>query len=52
MKRMLARTILSLVLAAVGLSATACSQTASEQEFTGQTHERHATGMESQVADY
>lgn len=52
LKRMVVRIVLSLALAVVGLSATACSQSAGEQDLSGQSHERHATGIESQVGDY
>ena len=52
MKRLITRIMLVLMLAAIGVTATACSQTASEEQLSGpQAHERHATGIESQVSD-
>ncbi len=49
MKKMLA---LCFALAVVALGLPACSeQTAGEEQMTGQVHERHATGMNSQVGD-
>ena len=51
MKKMLTRVVLCLTLIAVGLSSLGCSQTANEERLGGQAHERHATGIDSQVAD-
>ena len=51
-KRVLVRIVLFLALAVVGVSATACSQAADPEGLAGsQTHERHATGIDSQVGD-
>ena len=49
MKRMLARTVLCLGLSAVGVFASACSESGAEQNLAGekQAHERHATGIDS-----
>jgi len=53
MKRIWIRSILCLSMVVLGLVGMACSQTAEEQSLTGQeTHERHATGIESQVGDH
>jgi hypothetical protein len=51
MKRLITRVMLVLMLAAIGVTATACSQTASEEQLSGQAHERHASGIDSQVRD-
>lgn len=48
---MLKRLVLSVVLLFVGIAGTACSQQAEEEKMTGQVHERHATGIDSQVGD-
>ncbi|MCP4590020.1 MAG: hypothetical protein GY842_04700 [bacterium] len=54
LKRMLAKSLVSLGLMAVAMFASACNgKTAAPEEMTGQApHERHTTGMESQVGDY
>ena len=53
MKRSLVRTFLSLGLLAVALFVAACATTgAREQAMTGDvSHERHMTGIDSQVSD-
>ena len=55
MKKNLIRTCMTLGLMAVALFVSACTngQKAEPEAMTGQQqHERHATGMESQVSDY
>ncbi|MFH1268231.1 MAG: hypothetical protein ABIK89_21130 [Planctomycetota bacterium] len=54
LKQMLAKSLVSLGLLAVAIFASACNgKTAEPQDLTGQAaHERHATGLESQVGDY
>ncbi len=52
MTKKVMRAILCLSLAVLGAFGSACTQTAQEQDITGQSHERHETGMESQVGDY
>ena len=52
MKRIWTSSILCLSLMVLGFLGMACSQTAEEQALTGQqTHERHATGIDSQIGD-
>ena len=56
MKKKLVRTVLCLSLVVIGVLGTACNgteKTATGQEMTGQqAHERHMTGIESQVGDF
>ena len=51
MKRMV-RIVLVLALTVVGVSSMACSQAADPEGLAGtQSHERHTTGIDSQVGD-
>ena len=49
----LVRTAFCLILLTAGLLVSACAgpKQAREQDLTGQAHERHATGIASQVGD-
>ena len=50
-KNIVVRMLVCVSLLIVGIMGTACSS-AQEQEFAGQqSHERHATGMDSQAGD-
>jgi len=51
MKKQFVRGLMVLGLMAVSFLVSACSQTAEPEAMTGQQHERHATGVDSQVGD-
>jgi len=50
-KKALVRACMTVALLAAAVFVSACSQTAGDEAMTGQAHERHATGVDSQVGD-
>ncbi|MBN1490143.1 MAG: hypothetical protein JXA69_09515 [Phycisphaerae bacterium] len=50
LNRTIMKAVLSVLLAIVGVSLSACSN-AQESGLTGDVHERHASGIDSQVGD-